>query len=42
MDYVKPVSGNEAIKRVLIDRINEWVIRIKGCKDSIAEVLEQE
>ncbi|CAL6029298.1 PCI_domain-containing protein [Hexamita inflata] len=42
VSYVKPVSGNEQIKQVLIERLEEWVGRIKDCKAIFEETLHAE
>lgn len=42
VEYVKPVSGNKEIKKVLIERLNEWIERIRECHGMFDHVLRVE
>lgn len=42
VEHVKPVSGNKEIKRVLIERLNEWIERIRECHGMFDHVLRVE
>lgn len=42
VEHVKPVSGNQEIKKVLIERLNEWIERIRECHGMFDQILRVE
>ena len=42
VEHVKPVSGNPEIKKVLIERLNEWIERIRECHGMFDHILRVE